>query len=226
VVHTFRERYPTGGILTDLLRVEQGLFVVRAEIRVDDRTILATGLAAAADLEEAEERAIERAFEHLATQNRGRNGWNPELSERAERSLARTVESVESGRPRRSMNGSFKGAEAGSLARSEALNEALSEEFDTLDLGEAKDLSPQRLNSLNKNFVEPSVSMDLSELIAQTNVEMKRIGWMAKQGQDYLQRTFGKRSRQQLDDDELAEFLEFLKSQPTQMANRRPQAPF
>jgi hypothetical protein len=55
VVHTFRERYPTGGILTDLLRVEQGLFVVRAEIRVDDRTILATGLAAAADLEEAEE---------------------------------------------------------------------------------------------------------------------------------------------------------------------------
>jgi predicted component of type VI protein secretion system len=223
VVHTFRERYPTGGILTDLLRVEQGLFVVRAEIRVDDRTILATGLASAADLEEAEERAIERAFEHLATQNRGRNGWNPEPSERADRAVER---SVESGRPRRSMNGSlnssFKGTEAGSLS----LSESLSEEFDTLDLGGVKDSSPQRLNSLNQNFVEPSVSMDLSELIAQTNVEMKRIGWMAKQGQDYLQRTFGKRSRQQLDDEELAEFLEFLKNQPTQMANRRPQAPF
>lgn len=221
MVHTFRERYPTGGILTDLLRVEQGLFVVRAEIRVDDRTILATGLAAAADLEEAEERAIERAFEHLATQNRGRNGWNPEPSERpTERAIDR---SVDSGRPRRSMNGSFKGTEAGPPL---SLSEALSEEFDTLDLGGVKDPSPQRLNSLNKNFIEPSVSVDLSELIAQTNVEMKRIGWMAKQGQDYLQRTFGKRSRQQLDDEELAEFLEFLKNQPTQMANRRPQAPF
>ncbi len=221
MVHTFRERYPTGGILTDLLRVEQGLFVVRAEIRVDDRTILATGLAAAADLEEAEERAIERAFEHLATQNRGRNGWNPEPSER---SIERVTDrSVESGRSRRSMNGSFQGTEAGS---SLSLSENLSEEFDTLDLGGAKDHSPQRLNSLNKSFVEPSVSIDLSELIAQTNVEMKRIGWMAKQGQDYLQRTFGKRSRQQLDDEELAEFLEFLKNQPTQMANRRPQAPF
>jgi hypothetical protein len=208
VVHTFRERYPTGGILTDLLRVEQGLFVVRAEIRVDDRTILATGLAAAEDLEEAEERAIERAFEHLATQTRTRTSWSPEplSSERK----------IESERPRRSLNGSFRGTDVSSSM-------SLSEDLDNLDLNGPIDPSPPRLS---KNFTEPSDSVDLSELIAQTNVEMKRIGWMAKQGQDYLQRTFGKRSRQQLDEEELAEFLEFLKSQPTQMANRRPQAPF
>jgi hypothetical protein len=208
VVHTFRERYPTGGILTDLLRVEQGLFVVRAEIRVDDRTILATGLAAAADLEEAEERAIERAFEHLATQTRTRNSWGPEPLSSERKS--------ESERPRRSLNSSFRGTEVGSSL-------SLGEELDNFDLNETIDPSPSRLN---KNFTESSGSLDLSELIAQTNVEMKRIGWMAKQGQDYLQRTFGKRSRQQLDEEELAEFLEFLKSQPTQMANRRPQAPF
>jgi hypothetical protein len=205
VVHTFRERYPTGGILTDLLRVEQGLFVVRAEIRVDDRTILATGLAAAADLEEAEERAIERAFDHLATQTRTRS-WSPEQS---------PERNSESERPRRSLNSSFRGDASPSLS--------LSEELDGLDLNGSMDPGPPRLN---KNFTEPSNSIDLSELIAQTNVEMKRIGWMAKQGQDYLQRTFGKRSRQQLDEEELAEFLEFLKSQPTQMANRRPPAPF
>jgi hypothetical protein len=212
VVHSFRERYPTGGILTDLLKVEQGLFVVRAEIRVDDRTILATGLAAAADLEEAEERAIERAFEHLATQARTRTSWSPEplSSERM----------IESERPRRSLNGSLRGTEVGPSL-------SLSEELDNLDLNGTLDPSPPRLNkNYTEAFTEPSVSIDLSELIAQTNVEMKRIGWMAKQGQDYLQRTFGKRSRQQLDEEELAEFLEFLKSQPTQMANRRPQAPF
>lgn len=203
MVHTFRERYPTGGILTDLLRVEQGLFVVRAEIRVDDRTILATGLAAAADLEEAEERAIERAFDHLATQTRARS-WSPDSSER----------NSELERPRRSLNSPFRGDASPSLS--------LNEELDSLDLNGSMDPTPR----LNKNFTESSASVDLSELIAQTNVEMKRIGWMAKQGQDYLQRTFGKRSRQQLDEEELAEFLEFLKSQPTQMANRRPPAPF
>ncbi len=218
MVHTFRERYPTGGILTDLLRVEQGLFVVRAEVRVDDRTILATGLAAAADLEKAEERAIERAFEHLGMQTRSRTGWSPEPSLASERK-------IESGPLRRSLNGSFKGSEIGSSL-------SLSEELDNLEPDSSASISPgsSSPSRLNKNFSkdlpEQEISMDLSELIAQTNVEMKRIGWMAKQGQDYLQRTFGKRSRQQLDEEELAEFLEFLKNQPTQMANRRPQAPF
>jgi hypothetical protein len=221
MVHTFRERYPTGGILTDILRVEQGLFVVRAEVRVDDRTILATGLAAAADLEKAEERAIERALEHLGMQTRPRTSWSPEPSLTSERK-------IESEPLRRSMNGSFKGSDIGSSL-------SLSEELDNLELDQGPDSSSSLSSSpsrLNKNFSkdldlsEQAVSIDLSELIAQTNVEMKRIGWMAKQGQDYLQRTFGKRSRQQLDEEELAEFLEFLKNQPTQMANRRPQAPF
>ncbi len=218
MVHTFRERYPTGGILTDLLRVEQGLFVVRAEVRVDDRTILATGLAAAADLEKAEERAIERALEHLGMQTRPRTNWSPESSLTSERK-------IESEPIRRSLNGSFKGSDISSSF-------SLSEELDNLEPDSSAPIapsssSPSRLNkSFPKDLPEQEVSMDLSELIAQTNVEMKRIGWMAKQGQDYLQRTFGKRSRQQLDDDELAEFLEFLKNQPTQMANRRPQAPF
>jgi hypothetical protein len=217
MVHTFRERYPTGGILTDLLRVEQGLFVVRAEVRVDDRTILATGLAAAADLEKAEERAIERALEHLGMQTRPRTSWSPEQPLTSERK-------IESEPLRRFLNGSFKGSVGSSLS--------LSEELDNLEPDSSASISPNssspsRLNkSFPKELPEQEVSMDLSELIAQTNVEMKRIGWMAKQGQDYLQRTFGKRSRQQLDDDELAEFLEFLKNQPTQMANRRPQAPF
>jgi hypothetical protein len=218
MVHTFRERYPTGGILTDLLRVEQGLFVVRAEVRVDDRTILATGLAAAADLEKAEERAIERALEHLGMQTRPRTNWSPEQPLTSERK-------IESEPLRRSLNGSFKGSDMGSSL-------SLSEELDNLEPDSSASISPNssspsRLNkSFPKDLSDQEVSMDLSELIAQTNVEMKRIGWMAKQGQDYLQRTFGKRSRQQLDDDELAEFLEFLKNQPTQMANRRPQAPF
>jgi hypothetical protein len=57
--------------------------------------------------------------------------------------------------------------------------------------------------------------MDLSEVIAQTSVEIKRLGWTDVQGRTYLQKTYGKRSRQHLTDDELLEFLEYLRSQPS-----------
>jgi hypothetical protein len=57
--------------------------------------------------------------------------------------------------------------------------------------------------------------MDLSEAIAQTSVEIKRLGWTDVQGRTYLQRTYGKRSRQHLTDEELLEFLEYLRSQPS-----------
>lgn len=57
--------------------------------------------------------------------------------------------------------------------------------------------------------------MDLSEAIAQTSVEIKRLGWTDVQGRTYLQRTYGKRSRQHLTDEELLEFLDYLRSQPS-----------
>lgn len=63
---------------------------------------------------------------------------------------------------------------------------------------------------------EPSREpMDLSEAIAQTSVEIKRLGWTDAQGRTHLQRTYGKRSRQHLTDEELLEFLEYLRSQPS-----------
>ncbi|MDY7016327.1 MAG: hypothetical protein SVX43_22565 [Cyanobacteriota bacterium] len=56
--------------------------------------------------------------------------------------------------------------------------------------------------------------MDFSDIIAQTNLELKRLGWTNEQGRQYLLETYGKRSRQLLNDRELLEFLEYLKSQP------------
>jgi hypothetical protein len=56
---------------------------------------------------------------------------------------------------------------------------------------------------------------DFSETIAQTNIEMKRLGWTKEQGRDYLRETYGKLSRQYLTDGELQEFLEYLRLQPS-----------
>ncbi|MDY6781299.1 MAG: hypothetical protein SW833_01885 [Cyanobacteriota bacterium] len=63
--------------------------------------------------------------------------------------------------------------------------------------------------------VDESLPIDFSDIIAQTNLEIKRLGWTNDQGRQYLLATYGKRSRQLLSDEELVEFLEYLQGQPT-----------
>lgn len=62
---------------------------------------------------------------------------------------------------------------------------------------------------------ETSESGDRSNEIARIGVEMKRLSWTTEQGRGYLKRTYGKRSRQELDDIELLDFLRFLEAQPS-----------
>ncbi|MBD0267009.1 MAG: hypothetical protein ICV77_01820 [Cyanobacteria bacterium Co-bin8] len=57
--------------------------------------------------------------------------------------------------------------------------------------------------------------VDLSDIIAQTDVELRRLGWTVGQGREFLERTYGKRSRHDLTDQELLEFLLFLETQPS-----------
>lgn len=61
----------------------------------------------------------------------------------------------------------------------------------------------------------PDTPVDFSDIIARTNVELKRLGWTTQQGKDYLLQTYGKRSRQLLTDGELLDFLHHLESEPT-----------
>lgn len=56
--------------------------------------------------------------------------------------------------------------------------------------------------------------VDRSDVNAKIGVEMKRLGWTVDQGRNYLKRTYGKQSRQQLDDSELLDFLRYLELQP------------
>ncbi|AVH73000.1 hypothetical protein [Nostoc sp. 'Lobaria pulmonaria (5183) cyanobiont'] len=56
---------------------------------------------------------------------------------------------------------------------------------------------------------------NFSEVIAQTDVEMQRLGWTIDQGREHLIKNYGKRSRFLLTDEQLHEFLQYLVSQPT-----------
>ncbi|BBD58524.1 hypothetical protein NIES2109_13000 [Nostoc sp. HK-01] len=63
-----------------------------------------------------------------------------------------------------------------------------------------------------KTFMEPE---SFSELIAKTDIEIYRLGWNVEWGRNYLIKTYGKRSRVLLTEEELLEFLNYLESQPT-----------
>ncbi|MDZ8091699.1 MAG: hypothetical protein RMZ42_07130 [Nostoc sp. DedQUE05] len=56
--------------------------------------------------------------------------------------------------------------------------------------------------------------MNFSEVIAQTDVEMQRLGWTIDQGREHLIKNYGKRSRTLLTQVELLDFLQYLESQP------------
>lgn len=60
----------------------------------------------------------------------------------------------------------------------------------------------------------PAPKLDMLDILAQTTAEMKRLGWSNTQGREYLRRTYGRNSRQDLNDQELLDFLHFLRSQP------------
>lgn len=87
------------------------------------------------------------------------------------------------------------------------------DEPDTEADGAAPQIIPPA--TLPAPIAEPNIIVDRSDEIAQIDVEMRRLGWTKAQGRKYLLDTYNKRSRQQLNDQELLEFLEYLASQPS-----------
>ncbi|MDP5339621.1 MAG: hypothetical protein NWQ28_13740 [Nodularia sp. (in: cyanobacteria)] len=63
-----------------------------------------------------------------------------------------------------------------------------------------------------------SEPVDLSDVIAKTDVELQRLGWTPEQGREHLIKTYGKRGRTLLTEEELHSFLQHLESQPDPVA--------
>ncbi len=51
--------------------------------------------------------------------------------------------------------------------------------------------------------------------IAETTIEIQRLNWSTQQGRDFLQQRYDRRARSQLSDQQLLDFLHYLKAQPT-----------
>ena len=57
--------------------------------------------------------------------------------------------------------------------------------------------------------------VNFNEIKHQTDLEIKRLGWTKDDGREFLKSRYGKRSRLQLTDRQLLEFLQYLASQPS-----------
>jgi hypothetical protein len=259
----FQGRYPTGALISELLQIHEGKFVVRALVQVGNTT-LSTGLAAAYTPEMAEDSARVRALEVL--------GIYPQLSsieqtqevhaELMSPPSARVVQPetvlqaastnrvahsqqnilqasfledavefspVPSQKPGRKQRPTAEVALShpevdGDLPDSYSNYTELQSSSYSSEKSSSRP-SRQSGGAMPKGRATETVAqappLDLSDAIAQTTVEMKRLGWTEVQGRNHLQRTYGKRSRQQLTDEELLDFLRYLESQPTLTTEER-----
>jgi hypothetical protein len=270
----FRIRYPKGSLVTELVTIDRGKYIVRCWVQ-NEGTTLATGLAAADTVELAEDQARTRALEALALDSstvtkqqetpavtNGEVLVSPQPTPITARAFPEATsvttptgsESLVQPQPMRVPETTIA-SEARSLSSLEPKREEVADRvtvtpllademtftYDEYDLPEvettqeaetplwaAEKTSTTPLNDVPvPSYAEkeletdtnetPSTAspVDFSDIIARTNVELKRLGWTNQQGRDYLVQTYGKRSRQLLTDDELLDFLHHLESEPS-----------
>jgi hypothetical protein len=251
-----QSRYPSSCLVTELVQIHAETFIVRALVQVGS-TILASAMAGATTIEQAEDQARLRVLSLVGVAvNSGipaTSGFQPipgfpplpppvhpatPLSDPFSSPLPPNSS------PLPDLPASPVGA---SLVGDRAIAPPLSG-FTSPAAIPALD-APEAIAEISSNFPEPEETLpppetkrdprprkpaarkdaevvvspepvapeaeDRSELIAQISVEIERIGWSRKRGSEYLQKTYGKKTRGELDDVELVSFLSYLKAHPS-----------
>lgn len=249
----FRAQYPTGGLISELMSIQDGTYIIRVLVQVGGVT-LASGMAGASSPEVAEDQARLRALDALglpttppglpptstygfqvqlmahgnSTTTFAAQGETPELlnayPEAARLSLPeqRYTHQPNLPSPDEDLYESPENSQ-GLLPSTANL-----EPYPDIKPPQARPThaSPKTSATAPTNGrrspakqTQPSPAppapdpIDFSDVIAQTTIEMKRLGWSTTQGRQYLKRTYQKQSRQELTDEELLEFLEYLETQ-------------
>ncbi|AFY32387.1 hypothetical protein [Calothrix sp. PCC 7507] len=94
------------------------------------------------------------------------------------------------------------------------------QEIDWQALGQKVSLKINGINHFNQaetNISTNSITAEIRDVfIAQTDTYLAQLNWSPNQGKEYLLQRYGKRSRLQLTDIELLEFIDYLKRQVNQ----------
>jgi len=226
----FRAQYPDSTLTAELISINEGQYVVRAVIGRSGEEI-ATGLAASVDVQIAEDKARDRALAILDiladSPATGHPATNPPATNQTTNQTATdqpikdqstkdqsTKDQPIKGQPTIAQPTTDPPAEETNLSDAE---EDLGPPIDAV-LEEplpAPENDPASASAIAlENFNTSAIPVDLSDVIAQTDIELRRLGWNSAQGREYLEKNYGKRSRQQLTDEELMSFLLYLADQP------------
>jgi hypothetical protein len=240
MLQKLRQRYPQVALISELVQIDHGKYIVRAIIEIEGKTVV-TGLAAADTVEIAEDRARERALLLLEAEN------TPDL-QLVEKVSPNNI-SLPSDLPKTvpSTKKSTKTAKVTEIPRPEAKIEPELPQVQDIppakiepELPQVKDIplpepEPLLLEMETDNYSllselpeeaslteeeppapEPVVvipeEIDYSVLKTKIDVEMKRLAWTTEKGREYLISTYGKKSRLLLTNEELLEFYNYLSS--------------
>jgi hypothetical protein len=258
----FQSLYPQACLISELVQIDHGKYIVRASVQIEGVT-RATGLAAAETLEDAEDRARTRALMVLGiastTKESTPSSAKPIMQIHHTNSTSLTTSELNesSASAYSAPTNSFPQTEAiSSLLQTETHSPNISQPFPTIsnyetednkgELGKASDtlsLENNTLPSISTTNVTPfaprnynqtptedlptkptpptekkkkkSEPIDLSDVIAKTDVHIERLGWTKEQGKEFLKKKYGKIGRTLLNEEELLDFLKYLESQPT-----------
>jgi hypothetical protein len=213
----FRTSYPTGSLISDFLTVHEGNYAIRALVQVGN-TILASGMAAHPNLETAEDQAKVRALEALGLTNPAPYPLtdyslldNPAPGCFADTARVAPIKppSLDHAPPITKPEPPIAKPQ---LEIVKPAIETPAEKTPEPPPDEDKAVKPKKPKEDPPPAIEET--QDRSDEIARIGVEMKRLGWTTIQGRDYLKQRYGKRSRQELNDSELLDFLAYLEAQP------------
>lgn len=222
----FLARYPTGNLISELIEIYQGKFVVRVTVQVAG-IVRVTSLAAAETIEQAEDAAQNRALTILGLQQPGvvtasENTTTQELQPTAPTTFDPTNQSVlDESQPRATL---FKDETSRVQSTPQPIDETVTDLSSTFDLPSTSSNQPSWSNvtplmprnsspARQEDDIEPETKVspvDLSDALLKIDVTLKRLGWSADHEQDYLERTYNKRSRQMLTDAQVLEFQSYL----------------
>ncbi len=192
----FRELYPEGGLVSNLVRIEDGRYVVKVAIE-NNHVTLSTGLFASEQIEVAENRATERALNRLGLALGVYGGRPVEQKPKINQVELKTID-AEIAPPTEPVTKRPVKTSKKTITPNTDPHEPSSLAMET------KETSGTKVQEI-----------DFADFIARSDAELKRLKWTTEQGRNYLATTFGKRSRQILSDDESFQFLAYLESQPT-----------
>ena len=228
-LNQFRTQYPEGGLVTELLSIHDGQYVVRA-VASHKGITLGSGLASSVDVQIAEDKARDRALAVLgifADEAQSADTPSAPISPPQE-TEQKTSEAPKPLNTPAATNELLKPSDASTLPEKTVSDAPVPEGEE--DLGPPIDEVPEEPSTppesappeskvsaaviALENFNTSTTPVDLSDVIAQTDVELTRLGWYNAQGREYLEKTYGKVSRIQLTDEELMSFLLYLEEQP------------